>query len=173
MKVSRIRIGVLIALATAVSLAAVADAKTYRVSGRQIAVNANKGKYKMRGGLRGRWQVTSFKRLATTPLFRAKGTELFRGCLDVRHDGHCSGDPKGNLRFKFRYWADFASDGSLVWGSCWHPITGGTGDFAGAQGVLTMVDTPTRHGATTHWTGNVTLGAVSKARRAATPAGCG
>jgi hypothetical protein len=171
MKVSRIRVIALIAAATVISLTAVAEAKTYHVSGRQLTVNANKGKYKMRGGLRGRWQITSFKQLSTKPLFRAKGTERFEGCLDRHRDGRCAGDPSGRLQFKFRYWASFASDGSLIWGSCWHPITGGSGGFAGAQGVLTMVDTPTRRGVTTRYTGNVTLGAVSKTNRAI--GGCG
>jgi hypothetical protein len=37
------------------------------------------------------------------------------------------------------YWAQFNGD-ALVWGACWHPVTGGTGAFKGASG-----DRPTRH----------------------------
>ena len=38
-------------------------------------------------------------------------------------------------------------------------MTGGTGDFAGADGVLTMVDTPTGSSVSTSYTGNITIGA--------------
>ena len=48
--------------------------------------------------------------------------------------------------FSFKYWAQFDEQGALVWGTCTHPITGGTGAFAGATGVLAMVDTPTPAG---------------------------
>ena len=68
----------------------------------------------------------------------------------------CAGDPSGKLRFSFRYWAQFAGD-ALVWGSCLHPITGGTGAFAGATGVLAMVDSPTPQGVKTSYIGHVTL----------------
>jgi hypothetical protein len=63
----------------------------------------------MRGGLLGRWTGTSFKVLAKSPLYRAKGTERFRGCIDRRRDRSCAGDPSGTLSFTFRYWALFRS----------------------------------------------------------------
>jgi hypothetical protein len=165
----------LVALAMAVAMlafVATAGAATHRVSGRLIAVNENAGKYKIRGGLIGRWRITSYKRLATSPIYRAKGTERFNGCLNVHRGPGCAGDPSGRLSFRFRYWARFRSNGSLVWGSCWHPVTGGTGDFAGATGVVAMVDSPTQHGVKTHYTGNVTLGGAPKAQPSAA-AGCG
>ena len=57
----------------------------------------------MHGDLVGKWRITSFTPLATEPLFRAKGTERFRGCLDKDHDGNCgAGDPSGKRRLKFR-----------------------------------------------------------------------
>ena len=141
-------------------------------------INENTGKFRMHGGLVGKWQTTSFVELAASPIYRAKGTEVFTGCL-AGGDGSCAGDPSGTLSFRFRYWAQFAEDDSLVWGSCWHPIVRGTGDFAGASGVLTFVDTPTGDGVETAYVGNVSLagerGHRSHAGRAtaASAAGCG
>jgi hypothetical protein len=149
----------LVALA-ALALAAPAGAKTttYPVSGDQTVVDAQAGTYKMTGGLIGDWAITSYEELATTPLYRAKGTEHFSGCLDRGHDGSCANDPAGTLDFRFRYWAQFAPGNALVWGACWHPITGGTGAFKGASGVLMMADTPTGDGGfTTAYIGSVTL----------------
>jgi hypothetical protein len=157
----------LAAAVAALVVAAPASAKTYRVSGKQIAVNENAGKYRMTGGLVGKWKMTSFKTIATAPIYRAKGTEKFDGCLDRRRDGHCAGDPRGTIRFDFLYWGLFGPGDSLVWGSCWHPVTGGTGDFGGARGVLTFVDTPTAKGVKTAYIGNLTLGASRHSRRAA------
>jgi hypothetical protein len=150
---------VLIAALAALALAAPAGAKTttYPVSGKQTVVDEAAGTYKMSGGLIGDWALTSFKELAKTPLFRAKGTEHFSGCLDRGRDGSCAGDPSGTLDFTFRYWAQFGGDG-LVWGACWHPVTGGTGAFKGAQGVLTMTDTPVGGGnVRTDYIGSITL----------------
>jgi hypothetical protein len=95
--------------AAATAVAAPAGAATYPVSGKQIVVNQKKGIFKMRGGLLGRWTGTSFKVLAKSPLYRAKGTERFRGCIDRRRDRSCAGDPSGTLSFTFRYWALFRS----------------------------------------------------------------
>jgi hypothetical protein len=157
----------LASVAAALVIAAPASAKTYAVAGKQIAVNENAGKYRMTGGLIGKWKTTSFKQLATSPIYKAKGTEKFNGCLDRRRDGHCAGDPRGTLSFRFLYWALFGPGDSLVWGSCWHPITGGTGGFAGARGVLTFVDTPTAKGVKTAYVGNVTVGESRHGRSAA------
>jgi hypothetical protein len=149
----------LLAAAATLALAgsAIANTATYQVSGKQTVVDEAAGTYKMQGGLIGDWAITSFTEIAKAPLFKAKGTELFVGCLDVRRDGSCKGDPAGRLRFSFRYWAQFDAQGGLVWGSCVHPITGGTGAFAGATGVLAMVDSPTAQGVSTSYIGHVTL----------------
>jgi hypothetical protein len=93
--------------------AATAQAKTVSVSGTQTVVDENAGTYRMHGDLVGGWKITSFKELATAPLYQGKGTERFRGCLDRGHDGGCAGDPKGKLFLRFRYWALFGSDDSL------------------------------------------------------------
>jgi hypothetical protein len=138
-----------VALATlavvALAVAAPASAKTHKVSGKQIVVDEDAGTYKMRGGLKGDFSITSFEEVDDPTYYHGRGTELFDGCLDRKRDRSCKGDPKGTLSFTFEYWALFASadPASLVWGACWHPIVKGTGDFAGAQGVLVMADTPT------------------------------
>ena len=144
---------------TGLALAAPAGAKTYAVKGTQKVVDEDAGLYKMRGSLIGTWSITNFDELGTEPYFHARGTELFKGCLDRRRDRSCKGDPKGTLSFTFEYWAQFASSDpeSLVWGACWHPIVDGTRAFEGAQGVLVMADTPTKHGVVTKYIGNVTL----------------
>jgi hypothetical protein len=155
---------IVLAVAAALALAASAGAATtYQVSGKQTVVDEAAGKYTMHGGLIGDWTFTSFTEIAKAPIFKAKGTELFSGCLDVGRDGSCKGDPAGRLRFSFKYFAQFDAQGGLVWGSCVHPITGGTGAFAGATGVLAMVDSPTAQGVATSYIGHVTLGA-SKGR---------
>lgn len=161
----RSAVPILLAAVAALALAASASAATtYQVSGKQTVVDEAAGTYKMQGGLIGDWANTSFTEIAKTPIYKGKGTELFVGCLDVKRDGSCKGDPAGKLRFSFRLWAQFDPQGGLVWGSCWHPITGGTGAFAGATGVLTMVDTPTAQGVSTSYIGNVTLnGSKSRA----------
>jgi hypothetical protein len=155
----RTAVPLLLAAAATLALAGSASATTatYQVSGKQTVVDEAAGTYKMQGGLIGDWAITSFTEIAKAPLFKAKGTELFVGCLDVRRDGSCTGDPAGRLRFSFRYWAQFDAQGGLVWGSCVHPITGGTGAFAGATGVLAMVDSPTAQGVSTSYIGHVTL----------------
>jgi hypothetical protein len=159
------------AVAAALALAAPAGAKTYTVSGTQTVVDEDAGTFTMQGGLIGDWAVTSFKQLGTSPLYRARGRERFAGCLDVRRDGSCAGDPSGTLTFRMLYRAMFGSQdsASLVWGACLHPIVRGTGAFAGARGVIAMADTPSAGGVRTAYIGNVTLGARShrKARSAA------
>ena len=150
----------LVAALAALAVAAPAGAKTttYPVSGKQTVVDEQAGTYKMSGDLVGDWAITSFNQLATTPLYRAKGTEHFSGCLDRNRDGSCANDPTGTLDFTFRYWAQFGPGDALVWGACWHPVTGGTGAFKGASGVLTMADTPTGGGSvTTAYIGSITL----------------
>jgi hypothetical protein len=175
----------LAAVATALALAVPAGATTtYRVSGEQTAIDADAGKYVMSGGLVGKWTTTSFQEIATSPIYQGKGTEVFQGCLDRQRDRSCKGDPSGTLSFTFLYWAKFGSadPASLIWGSCWHPIASGTGDFVGADGVLVFVDTPTRNGLKTAYVGNVTVKhgksaarkrSAARAAATAAPTACG
>jgi hypothetical protein len=147
--------------------AASAQAKVVSVSGTQTVVDEEAGTYRMEGDLVGGWKITSFKELATSPLYQAKGTEAFRGCIDRGHDGSCTGDPSGKLRLRFRYWALFASDESLRAGACWHPIVGGSGAFAGARGAFQMLDAPTATGVETHYVGRIRMGGGAAAASAA------
>ena len=163
-------LGALVALAPAAGAARA----TFPVAGRQIVVDESAGTSLMRGGLRGAWKTTSFDEIEKTPIYRAQGTESFAGCLDRRRDGSCAGDPSGTLQFSFLYWGQFDASDTLVWGACYHPITGGTGAFRNATGVLMFVDTPVGDAVRTAYTGNVTLDAGvtrSKRRAAARSAG--
>jgi hypothetical protein len=179
------RVAALVAGAVAtVALTGAADAATYRVAGKQVAINVDAsgaGQYKMRGGLRGKWTINKLKEVSTSPYYEAQGTELFKGCIDRRRDRSCKGDPSGKLSFTIRYWALFGSADpeSLVWGACWHPVVAGTGDFTDAQGVMMMVDSPSRSGVKTHYIGTLTLAGagassshVAKARGAVARPGC-
>jgi hypothetical protein len=178
--VSSARAAALLAGAVAtVALTGVAEAKTYQVAGEQVAIKVDAtgaGQYKMRGGLRGRWTINELNEVSTSPYFEAQGTELFKGCIDRRRDRSCKGDPSGTLSFTIRYWALFGSadPNSLIWGSCFHPVVKGTGDFKGAQGVLMMVDSPTERGVKTTYIGTLTLagtrGGASSARAVKTSA---
>ena len=157
----------LVAAVAALALASPAGAATIELEGRQKAIDESTAK--MTGDLRGVWTTTSFEPVAFTPYFEAKGTESFTGCIDRRRDRSCKGDPAGTLSFTFRYWALFGSEDpeSFTWGACWHPVVEGTGDFAGAQGVLTFVDSPTRQGVKTAYIGSLTLRGGKASRRAA------
>jgi len=158
-------LGVFAAGAAALAVAAPAGAATaIPISGTQTVVDEDAGTFKMQGSLVGDWAITSFHVLATKPRFHAKGTERFSGCLDRGRDGSCAGDPSGTLRFTIDYTALFDPAGSenLVWGACLHPVTGGSGPFAGARGVIVMADTPTANGVSTSYIGNLTLGGSSR-----------
>jgi hypothetical protein len=167
-----------LAAAAALVLAAPAGATTYQVHGKQKTVDEAAGVFKVTGGLLGSWATTSFEEVATSPYYEAKGTEEFSGCIDRRRDRSCKGDPSGTITFDFRFWGLYGSADpeSLVWGSCWHPIVSGTGDFAGAAGVLTFVDSPTPNGVKTSYIGTITTkgGKASRrvARTAAAQPGC-
>jgi hypothetical protein len=149
-------------------IAAPATAATYRVAGKSVTVDAEAGLSAMRGGLIGSWATTSFEVVGVSPVFHGRGTETFAGCLNRnRRDRSCKGDPKGTLAFTFDYFAAFASPDpeSLIWGSCVHPIVSGTGAFAGAQGVIAMVDMPTPAGVVTRYEGTITLAPGARAAK--------
>ena len=55
----------------------------------------------------------------------------------------------------------------LIWGACWHPVTGGTGDFSGAQGALTFVDWQVGDSVRTKYLGTITTSGGNAARRTA------
>ena len=106
------------------------------------------------------------------PYFQATGTERFTGCIDRRRDRSCAGDPSGTLTFDFRYWGLFESP--IRPRSCGARAgirsSAGRARFAGAQGVLTFVDSPTAGGLKTAYVGTITT-KRGKASRRATAAG--
>jgi hypothetical protein len=172
------------AVATVALTGGAAHAATHRVAGELVAVNvdaAGAGEYKIRGGLRGTWTINELNDVSTSPYLEQQGTELFKGCIDRRRDRSCQGDPSGTLSLTARYWGLYGSadPASLIWGACWHPVGAGTGDFAGAQGVMMFVDSPTRSGVKTNYIGTLTLAGarasssrVGKARGAVPRPGC-
>jgi hypothetical protein len=175
-------LGALAAATAALGVASSASAATVPISGTQTVVDENAGTFKMHGSLVGDWAVTTFHVLDTAPVFHARGTERFSGCLDRGLDGSCKGDPSGTLKFAMDYKAllDPAGSQNLVWGACLHPVTGGTGAFAKARGVIVMADTPTADGVSTSYIGNLTLARNSRshssyrrAQAAAVPRSCG
>jgi hypothetical protein len=70
------------------------------------------------------------------------GTEHFTGCLDADGDGGCSGDPTGTFYTTFTFTTQVvdAPPFAEIRGRCHHPIVSGTGDFAGATGVINFKD---------------------------------
>jgi hypothetical protein len=159
-------VGAIAATAAALTVAVPAGAATIPLSGTQTVVDENAGTFKMHGSLVGDWAITTFDVIDTAPVLHAKGTERFVGCLDRGRDGSCNGDASGTMKFTIDYSALFDPPGSknLVWGACLHPVTGGTGAFAGARGVIVMADTPTANGVTTSYIGNLTLAGKDRGR---------
>jgi hypothetical protein len=156
----------LLTVAAALALASPAGAATIEVEGRQKVIDDTTAK--MTGDLRGVWTTTSFELVSLDPYVEGKGTESFTGCIDRRRDRSCAGDPSGTLSFEFRFWGLYESPdpASQVWGACWHPVVSGTGAFAGAQGVLTFVDSPTSNGVSTRYIGSLTLQRAKASRKA-------
>ena len=113
-----------------------------------------------RPALIGWWRTTSFQLGVITPsgVVTGTGTEEFEGCLDANGDASCGGsEPAGTLRFSFTYSAKFDPvTFAQQHGRCHHPITGGTGDFADATGVLRFTDDPAA--GCSFYSGHLTLG---------------
>lgn len=134
-------IGVLLILgAVAVAPGTMASSATI-VSGLQVpdttgACNDNPdaiASYQMSGSLIGCWYTDTgvYKNVSPTG-FLATGTEHFVGCL---------GSSCGTLFTTFTFTATYVGDVEAH-GRCHHPITGGTGAFAGATGSINFKDDP-------------------------------
>jgi hypothetical protein len=113
-----------------------------------------------RPALVGSWYTRTFVPGVFTPsgVLTATGTEEFVGCLDADGDGSCGvSDPAGTLGFTYQVSAKYDPvTFAQQHGRCHHPITGGTGDFAGATGVLRFKDDPET--GCSYYTGHLTLG---------------
>ena len=148
------------------------DRQTVHVAGRQIPVDLDNGLYEMQGSLVGDWQYIPTEVLHDQPtLYAEAGVEVFKGCIDRRpRDGRCTRrDYRGELHLAFLYWASFDLEGNLLRGQCVHPITGGRGAFAGARGLLNMVDRPVGEEVRTTYRGRIVLNAVPTEGEADTP----
>ena len=112
------------------------------------------------GDLIGFWWTTTFDVGVATRsgVLTGSGTERFAGCLDANGNGRCDGaEPTGSLYLTFRYSGRFdPATFALLHGRCHHPITRGTGGFAGATGVFQMRDDPET--GCTYYRGHLTLG---------------
>jgi hypothetical protein len=102
----------------------------------------------MTGGLVGCWYTDTFnlknggnESASGKYLLIYSGTEHFTGCLDTDRDGGCSGDPTGTFYTTFTFTTQVdALTLAEIRGRCHHPIVSGTGDFAGATGVINFKD---------------------------------
>ena len=142
-----------------------------KIKGTQTVVNEKKGIYDMHGSLVGRWTMTGFTpRYESSTEFAASGTERFEGCHDSDASSVCdAGEPSGTMRFTFMYWATLdPRSGKLVKGQCVHPVTGGTGAFAKAKGLIIMHDRPTAKGIRTTYAGTLEYASAKSALAAPT-----
>lgn len=155
------QIACLVLLATAALFVWAAPASATYVSGKQTLVGGKKGlgNFTVAGGLVGSWALTSFKVVKQKPVVKGQGTETFNGCMDLGHDGSCTGDPSGTMDFTFKYWAKLGPDDKVQLGTSGHPVVSGTGGFAGATGFLMLVDTPIKKKpfTKTHYEGDINL----------------
>ena len=140
--------------------------RSVHVRGDQILVKTTDTvtEYAMEGDLVGEWLLKP----VGPPLYKSKtfysdaGIESFTGCIDRNRNGKCGKrDRRGTMNTTYIYWASFESDGTtLIKGQCTHPITGGTGAFKGARGVLNMYDRLVGDEVKTTYRGNIVLNAV-------------
>ena len=145
-----------------------------QVRGRQFPVDAPQGTYLMQGDLIGRWTVRGAPGFAGYSIPEAPWTlvqtaqERFVGCLDQNYSRRCdTGEPSGALAFDYALWMQYDPDfGWLVKGKCLHSITGGSGDFTGARGVLLMYRGPAGRGEEVNsiYKGEIVLDAIPNER---------
>ena len=110
-------------------------------------------------GLIGYWYTRSIVYGVFTPsgVLTATGTEEFDGCLDANGDRACgAAEPRGTLQMTFQATIKLDPLTFLqIQGRCHHPITGGTGDFEGATGMIRFKDDPAA--GCSYYTGHIAL----------------
>ena len=74
-------------------------------------------------------------RFSDDGVYTERGTETIAGCWDSPEGEKC-----GTLSTTYEFIAVFDVDGNQLSGGCTHPIVGGTGDLAGASGILVFAD---------------------------------
>jgi len=141
--------------------------KTVHVSGSQTPLK-NPLNFDVTGDLIGTWYTLSVFPTTTKPtLYVSTGTEKFVGCLDRRGDGKCGRrDLEGTLTFDYIAWVNLDEEGNFIKGQCTHPVTGGTGDFAGSRGVINIYDTPVGDEVESVYRGDIELNAVPSEKSA-------
>jgi hypothetical protein len=87
------------------------------------------------GDLVGCWYTHGWDVVQDTAsgVYAERGTERFIGCL-------ANGTTCGTFDTEYKFTAKYADDGSEIHGRCEHPITFGTGDFAGITGRVDFKD---------------------------------
>jgi dienelactone hydrolase len=137
---------------------------TYQVAGGELVVVEAAGKYAAHGGLIGDRTITSFGKVARGPIDRAEGAEVVSGRPDVQRvrsawavrcarcasavgSGPKTASGTGSSRERARTRSARA-----------------TGAFAGAAGVLAMVDTGTGRAVSTFSIGNLMLRGPTRSR---------
>jgi hypothetical protein len=138
------------------------EPRTVYVGGMQITDDAAKGLYTMEGDLVGKWTLFRTNILHDVPtLYAESGVETFVGCLDRNFNKKCGRhEPRGTMTSAYIYWASFDANKRLVAGQCTHPITGGTGSFRGARGLIHMYDWMEGDEVRTRYEGKIELNAV-------------
>ena len=87
----------------------------------------------MSGSLDGCWYTyVAGSRATPSGAYLEQGSELFVGCLN--------GTVCGSFTTAYTFTGRFEEDGAEIHGRCEHRMVDGTGDFAGAKGVLTFKD---------------------------------
>ena len=133
--------GALVAVGTALG-----GGGNVQVSGVQTPVDPVAGTYVMSGDLNGWWYTTSISAVRIHPAgtVQLTGTELFSGCIDSNADGACeTGEPAGTLDLAFSFSGKYDDlTEAEIHGRCHHEITGGTGDFSTATGMIDFKDDP-------------------------------
>lgn len=88
----------------------------------------------MVGSLDGCWYTyVSDWKLNPSGTYQETGTELFVGCLNETTCGTFT----TTYTFTGKFTANFEAE---IHGRCHHPITGGSGDFAGKSGIILFKD---------------------------------
>jgi hypothetical protein len=79
------------------------------------------------------YTYVSASKLNPSGTYIEQGTEIFVGCMGTR----C-----GTFETTYTFTAKYVDDtfAEEIHGRCHHPIVGGTGDFAGAKGVINFKD---------------------------------
>ena len=154
--------------ATAAATSATKAPKSVHVRGQFIPID-DVGTYRVTGDLMGTWYTrTTDTYYQWDAMFIQKGVERFEGCLDLNRNRRCDGDQKGQFGANYVYILLAPINpqpGRPVKGECMHPVTGGSGAFAGLRGLITVHEKPVgKSGVVSTYQGDLVLNAVPEDR---------